>query len=68
MVDNRLIIGVVGISAVTILQCIAWCTGHNGTVFALTSAIIGGVCGYFFGWEKNVKKSLKEYLDVKEEI
>jgi len=67
MVDNRIIIGVVGISAVTILQCIAWCTGHNGTVFALTSAIIGGVCGYFFGWERNVKATIAEYVKQKEE-
>ena len=66
MVDNKVIIGVVGISSVTILQGIAWVTGHNGTVFALTSSIIGGICGYFLGWERNVKKTIIEYVKEKE--
>jgi len=34
------------------LQVYAWATGHNGTVFATTSAILGLIGGYFFGSTK----------------
>jgi len=42
------IVGVTGIVVLGILQCFAWQTGHNGTVFALTSAGIGGIIGSYF--------------------
>jgi hypothetical protein len=33
------------------LQGYAWFTGHNGAVFATTSAIIGGVAGAILGFK-----------------
>jgi len=55
MTDNLLLtakqkFGMFAIGTVAILQCIAWCTGHDGTVFALTSAVIGGVTGAILGF------------------
>jgi len=47
--EDKTIIGVVGICGVVILQCVAWASGHNGQVFALTSAVIGGITGFTFG-------------------
>lgn len=46
MIQDKTIIGIVGICAVVILQCMAWASGHNGQVFALTSAVIGGITGF----------------------
>ena len=42
--------GMFAIGTVAILQGLAWITGHNGTVFALTSAVIGGVTGAVLGF------------------
>ena len=55
------IVGVTALVCLTALQLTAWITGHNGVVFATTSAIFGAVIGGFF----NIKKSIKEYTGVK---
>jgi hypothetical protein len=47
--EDKTAIGITGIAALTSLQFIAWYTGHNGTVFALTSAGIGTIIGSYFG-------------------
>jgi len=54
--NEKCIIGVVGIGCLTILQTIAWSTGHNGTVFALTSAGIGAIIGSYFDLKSVIKK------------
>jgi len=61
----KLIIGLAGMGCVTFLQVMAWYMGHNGTVFALTSTVIGGVTGYFIGWSKKTSNSIKEYVKEK---
>lgn len=38
------------ITIVAGIQCIAWISGFNGSVFALTSLIIGGITGSIFGF------------------
>ena len=48
MISDKAAIGTVGILVLGILQCMAWYTGHNGAVFALTSAGIGGIIGSTF--------------------
>ncbi len=61
----KVIIAVTGITAVSILQIVAWMSGHNGQVFALTSSIIGVSVGFFLGFTKKVKDSIKQYGDEK---
>jgi uncharacterized membrane-anchored protein len=39
------------IAVVAILQGISWYLGKNGTVFALTSLVIGGIAGSIFGFK-----------------
>jgi len=43
--------GMFAIGIVAGLQVVAWFCGHDGSVFALTSAIIGGVTGSVLGFE-----------------
>lgn len=59
----KLVLGLTGIGAVTVLQCVAWLCGHNGAVFALTSSVIGGVIGFTYGTERNIKQSIAEYVE-----
>lgn len=47
------------ISIVTILQVVAWLVGYNGTVFALTSLIIGGVTGAILGIKLNINDFMR---------
>jgi len=47
-ITDKGLTGVVGVLCLTVLQCMAWQTGHNGTVFALTSAGIGAIIGSYF--------------------
>jgi len=47
-ITDKGLIGVVGIITLGILQCAAWQTGHNGTVFALTSAGLGAIIGSYY--------------------
>jgi hypothetical protein len=63
--ENKTIIGLTGIIAMTALQMTAWLCGHNGTVFAFTSGVTGAIIGYFFGWERNVKATVKEFIEAK---
>jgi len=37
------------IACVSLLQIVAWAGGHDGQVFALTSAAIGGIAGALLG-------------------
>ncbi len=48
-------LGITGIVAV--MQGVAWLCDYNGTVFAFTSMIIGGVVGTALGITLNFKKS-----------
>jgi len=45
-VEDKTVLSLAAIAAVTTLQVVAWSCGHNGQVFALTSAIIGGITGF----------------------
>ena len=56
MITDKGLIGTVGILVLGILQCMAWQTGHNGTVFALTSAGIGAIIGAYFDLSKLLNK------------
>jgi len=42
--------GMYAIGVVSVLQGVAWLCGHDGQVFALTSAVIGGVTGVILGF------------------
>ena len=55
----KAIIGVTAILCISGLQLYAWSSGHNGVVFATTSAILGAVVGGAF----NIKKSIKEFVN-----
>jgi len=55
----KTIIGVTAVICISGLQLYAWASGHNGVVFATTSAIMGAVVGGAF----NIKKSIKEYVN-----
>lgn len=46
--QEKTIIACVALVCLTALQLYAWYSGHNGVVFASTSAIFGGIIGYFF--------------------
>ena len=61
----KCIVSSIGLICVTALQLFAWYTGHNGTVFALTSTVIGGIIGFALGIDIDVK-TIKE--KVKNEI
>lgn len=61
--EDKTIIGIIGLICVTIIQCVAWYLGFDGQVFALTSAVIGVIIGYFFGWSKNVQTTITEYIE-----
>jgi len=54
----RCIIAVTGLFCLTGLQIYAWYSGHNGVVYATTSAIFGAIIGTYF----NIKKTIKEYV------
>jgi uncharacterized membrane protein YqgA involved in biofilm formation len=45
--------GMFAIGIVAIIQGIAWICGQDGMVFALTSAVIGGVTGTILGFSVN---------------
>ena len=49
---GKTIIACVGLICLTALQLFSWYTGHNGVVFATTSAIFGGIIGYYFKGSK----------------
>jgi len=55
----KAMIGVTACICVTSLQLYAWSSGHNGVVFATTSAILGGAGVLAF----NIKQSIKEYVN-----
>jgi len=50
MEKDKLICGTIIIVCIAGLQMFAWYTGHDGIVFATTSAIIGGIVGALFGF------------------
>jgi len=47
---------VIGILSLVILQVAAWYTGHDGQVFALTSAGIGALVGLIAGFKVSLGK------------
>jgi len=51
MEKTKLVCGTVIIACIAGLQMFAWYTGHDGIVFATTSAIIGGIVGALFGFK-----------------
>lgn len=54
---DRLFFGAYMSTLVAGLQVIAWVMGHNGAIFATTTAIIGGIAGALLGFSINLKKS-----------
>lgn len=54
--QDKTIIGVVGLLCLTGLQGAAWYSGHNGMVFALISAGIGAIIGGYFDWKQVIKR------------
>jgi len=47
-ITDKGLVAVAGILTLGFLQVAAWQTGHNGTVFALTSSGIGAIIGSYF--------------------
>jgi len=47
--------GMFAIGVVATMQGVAWLLGYDGQVFALTSAVIGGVTGVILGF--GIKKA-----------
>jgi len=57
MLDKyKCIVSIAGLICVTALQLYAWFSGHNGSVFALTSAVIGGIIGFSLGIKIDITK------------
>jgi len=48
--DDKKIFAIFVISIISSLQVVAWYCGHNGTVFAFSSLIIGAVVGSILGF------------------
>ena len=63
MEKYQCMIAITGLICVTALQITAWALGYNGTVFALTSSVIGGITGFALGIKINIKKSVGEYVN-----
>lgn len=55
---QKTIIAVTALLCLSALQIYAWSIGLNGAVFAVTSAIFGGIVGSYF----NIKKSIQTYV------
>lgn len=58
--NEKLVFAMFVISVVSVLQGVAWYIGFNGTVFAFTSLIIGGVVGSIFGFSLSKSNPSKE--------
>jgi len=54
-IDQKTAIGIIGITAVSVIQCVAFLTGHDGVVLALTTTVIGGIVGSIFGFKLGAK-------------
>jgi len=52
----RYAFGSLCVASLVLLQAYAWTSGHNGVVFATTSAIIGGVAGVLLGFKVALNK------------
>jgi len=48
--QGRLLFGAYMSTLIAGLQVVAWMCGHNGVVFATTSAIIAGIAGTLLGF------------------
>lgn len=55
--QSKLFFGGFVLTLVTAIQLYAWATGHNGQVFALTSAAMGGITGALLGFKFSAKTS-----------
>ena len=49
--EPKHIFGMFTIGVVGTLQAVAWIMGHDGTIFATTSLIIGAVAGTILGFQ-----------------
>lgn len=49
--EDKTIITIVAIGAVTVLECVALAVGINGQLFATTLAILGGMAGAAGGYQ-----------------
>jgi len=54
--EDKTIIGMTALVCLTGLQLAAWYMGHDGMVFATTSAIFGAVVGSYFDIKDKIKK------------
>ena len=52
----KMVFGMFTIAVVAGLQLYAWYSGHNGAIFAFTSAVIGLVAGSVLGFTWGLKK------------
>lgn len=53
--NEKIVFGMYAMAVVAALQMIAWYSGANGQVFALTSLVIGGVVGSLLGFSVTKK-------------
>ena len=58
--EDKTIIGITALVCLTGLQLYGWYTGHDGIVFATTSAIFGAVVGSYFDIKDKIKKVVKK--------
>lgn len=62
---QKCIVSVTGLICLTALQIVAWASGHNGSVFALTSTGIGGIIGFALGIKVNINNGGQKVVSNK---
>ena len=58
--EDKTKIGIIALICLTALQLTAWYTGHDGLVFATTSAIFGAIIGSYFKITDKISKVVKK--------
>ena len=60
IMEDKTIIGTIALVCLTGLQFSAWYMGHDGLVFATTSAIFGAIIGSYFDIKDKLKAVVKK--------